>query len=178
MLPFSGMAKVIMTNCELLSLWYRSVAARNGLQMPSYPPASLTQGNWSKKMQTVLSQTRRYLGLAIVVAGLAVGISACSSGSSAPAAGAGAAVAAEPEKVNTKISPGEYQGKFAAGSDHILLDVRTPEEFASGHIPGAVNISVESLAQRLSEVPQDKPVVVYCRSGSRSNQAAQILDRA
>ncbi len=129
-------------------------------------------------MQTVLSQARRYLGLAIVVTGLVVGIGACSSGSPAPAASAGAAVAAAPEKVNTKIAPADYQSKFGAGSDHILIDVRTPEEFASGHIPGSVNIPVDSLGQRLSEVPQDKPVVLYCRSGNRSGQAAQILDQA
>ena len=72
----------------------------------------------------------------------------------------------------------EYQSQFGVGADHILLDVRTPEEFASGHIPGAINIAVDQLPQRLSEVPQDRPVVVYCRSGSRSGQAAQILDRA
>ncbi len=129
-------------------------------------------------MQTVLTQARRYLGLTIVVTGLIVGIGACSSGAPAPAASASAAVAAAPEKVNTKISPADYQGKFGAGSDHLLLDVRTPEEFASGHIPGAVNISVDALAQRLSEVPQEAPVVVYCRSGNRSNQATQILDQA
>ncbi|HRW50677.1 MAG TPA: rhodanese-like domain-containing protein [Caldilinea sp.] len=132
-------------------------------------------------MQTVLSQARRYLGLAIVVTGLVVGIGACSSGApapAAPAASAGAAVAAAPEKVNTKIAPADYQSKFGSGSEHILIDVRTPEEFASGHIPGSVNIPVDSLGQRLSEVPQDKPVVVYCRSGNRSNQAAQILDQA
>lgn len=129
-------------------------------------------------MQTVLSQARRYLGLTIVVIGLVVGIGACSSGSPAPAASAGAAVAAAPEKVNTKIAPADYQSKFGAGSDHILIDVRTPEEFASGHIPGSVNIPVDSLGQRLSEVPQDKPVVLYCRSGNRSGQAAQILDQA
>ncbi len=127
-------------------------------------------------MQTVLSQARRYLGLTIVVIGLVVGIGACSSGSPAPAASA--AVAAAPEKVNTKIAPADYQSKFGAGSDHILIDVRTPEEFASGHIPGSVNIPVDSLGQRLSEVPQDKPVVLYCRSGNRSGQAAQILDQA
>ena len=128
-------------------------------------------------MQTVLFQIRRYLGLAIVVTGLIVGLGACSSGSSDPAANAGSAVAGAPERVNARIAPADYEGKFGS-SDHVLLDVRTPEEFASGHIPGAVNISVESLAQRLGEVPQDKPVVVYCHSGSRSNQAAQILEKA
>ena len=74
------------------------------------------------------------------------------------------------------MSPDEYEQQFlepAAG--HLLLDVRTPEEFNSGHIPGAVNISVESLSSRLSEVPDDQPIVVYCRSGNRSATASQIL---
>jgi len=74
------------------------------------------------------------------------------------------------------LSPQQYISDFENTSrPHLLLDVRTPEEFASGHISGAVNISVESLASRLSEVPQDQPVVVYCRSGNRSATASQIL---
>ena len=59
-----------------------------------------------------------------------------------------------------------------------LIDVRTPEEFASGFIAGAVNIPVDQLSQRLNEVPQDEPVVVYCHSGNRSHQASQILEDA
>lgn len=78
-----------------------------------------------------------------------------------------------------KIAPAEYQQQFsAANANHVLLDVRTPEEFNSGHIPGAVNISVETLAARLSELPADKTIVVYCRSGNRSATAAQILAEA
>ena len=74
------------------------------------------------------------------------------------------------------ISPSEYQDQFISDSnDHLLLDVRTPAEFDGGHINGAVNIAVEELANRLSEVPDDKPIVVYCRSGNRSAQASKIL---
>lgn len=58
----------------------------------------------------------------------------------------------------------------------LLLDVRTPEEFASGHLPGAVNVPVDQLPRRLDEVgSKDKPVVVYCRSGRRSAIAAETL---
>jgi len=61
----------------------------------------------------------------------------------------------------------------------MLLDVRTPEEFAGQRIPGAVNIPVQELATRLKEVgPKGRPVVVYCRSGGRSAGAAQLLKRA
>lgn len=73
------------------------------------------------------------------------------------------------------ITPSEYQVEFGASVDHFLLDVRTPEEFASGHILEAVNISVESLPERLDEVPKDLPIIVYCRSGRRSAIAADLL---
>jgi phage shock protein E len=77
------------------------------------------------------------------------------------------------------LSPIDYQTQFiASNTSHLLLDVRTPEEFASGHIDGAVNIPVESLQRRLSEVPMNQPIVVYCRSGNRSAQASQILAQA
>lgn len=132
-------------------------------------------------MQTKLMALVRNLMVTMLVAGLVLGLGACAGGgqpaASAPVAAAQAGAQAS-AKINTKITPADYQAKFSAGADHLLLDVRTPEEFNSGHIPGAVNISVDQLAQRLSEVPQDKPVVLYCRSGNRSNQAAQILDRA
>lgn len=77
------------------------------------------------------------------------------------------------------ISPSAYMQQFVdAKATHTLIDVRTAEEFASGHIAGAVNIPVEVLASRLSDVPRDRTVVVYCRSGNRSKQAAEILSKA
>lgn len=77
------------------------------------------------------------------------------------------------------ISPSEYQDQFAIPqADHLLIDVRTPDEFASGHLHGAVNIPVESLASRLSEVPNGQPIIVYCRSGNRSATASQVLAQA
>jgi phage shock protein E len=60
-----------------------------------------------------------------------------------------------------------------------LIDVRTPAEYAAGHIEGARNIPVQELAQRLSEVgPKETPVVLYCKSGARSEMAAQMLRQA
>lgn len=83
------------------------------------------------------------------------------------------------DKTLERISPSSYQEQFVASSSpHVLIDVRTAEEFSSGHIHGAVNIPVEALESRLSEVPEDQPVVVYCRSGNRSAQASQILAQA
>jgi rhodanese-related sulfurtransferase len=75
------------------------------------------------------------------------------------------------------ITPAEYQSTFV-DSPHFLLDVRTPEEFAGGYIDGAVNISLQELADRLNDVPKDQPVVLYCRSGNRSAQAADLLREA
>lgn len=57
-----------------------------------------------------------------------------------------------------------------------LVDVRTREEFAAGHVQGAVNIPVQELERRIGELPDKaKPVVVYCRSGARSRSAASLL---
>lgn len=44
-----------------------------------------------------------------------------------------------------------------------VLDVRPPEEYASGHVPGAVNVPLKELARRLKELPQDQEIVAYCR---------------
>jgi phage shock protein E len=68
------------------------------------------------------------------------------------------------------------EAKAAVAAGARLIDVRTPEEFAAGHIPNAINIPVSELGGRLAEVgPKDKTVVVYCRSGARSSRARQEL---
>jgi phage shock protein E len=65
---------------------------------------------------------------------------------------------------------------LAQQPDHLfLLDVRTPQEYAEGHIAGAVNVPYDQLASRLAEVPKDKDVVLYCRSGRRADIAADVL---
>ncbi|MCG9479751.1 MAG: rhodanese-like domain-containing protein [Actinomycetia bacterium] len=58
---------------------------------------------------------------------------------------------------------------------YFLLDVRTQEEYDYGHLEGAYLVPVNELDQRLDELPQNKPIVVYCRSGNRSARAAEIL---
>ncbi len=59
--------------------------------------------------------------------------------------------------------------------DFILLDVRQPAEYRSGHLPGAVFIPLPELPDRLKELDPSKPVVAYCRSGNRSRSAAAFL---
>lgn len=57
-----------------------------------------------------------------------------------------------------------------------IVDVRTPEEFKTGHINGAINIPLDKLQERLDEFRQmPKPILAYCRSGARSGMAVGIL---
>lgn len=62
-------------------------------------------------------------------------------------------------------------------SGYIILDVRTPEEFADGHIPNAVNIPNEVIGtEEIPELPdKEQLILVYCRSGNRSKQASEKL---
>ena len=62
-------------------------------------------------------------------------------------------------------------------SDYIILDVRTPQEYQSGHIPGAICIPNETILQDpIPELPdKDQLILVYCRSGNRSKQASAKL---
>lgn len=62
-------------------------------------------------------------------------------------------------------------------TDYIILDVRTAQEYASGHIPGAVNIPNETIASEAIQQLPDKEqlILVYCRSGNRSKQASEKL---
>ena len=59
-----------------------------------------------------------------------------------------------------------------------LLDVRTPEEWQEGYIPGATLIPLDQLSARYGELPADQEIVIYCRSGNRSAQALLLLTEA
>ena len=61
------------------------------------------------------------------------------------------------------------------GKDFMILDVRTPAEYAAGHIAGATLLPVQELAARLDEVPRDRPVFVHCKGGKRSARASRLL---
>jgi rhodanese-related sulfurtransferase len=64
-------------------------------------------------------------------------------------------------------------------SPRTVVDVRSPEEYAAGHVPAAVNIPVDELEARQSEIPKDRPVVTYCNmyhpGSSRGERAADLL---
>ena len=62
----------------------------------------------------------------------------------------------------------------------VILDVRTPEEYSQGHIPGAINIEYRALPSRISEISSlsNKKIVVYCERGVRANIAEETLKKA
>lgn len=59
--------------------------------------------------------------------------------------------------------------------DPVLIDVREPNEYATGHVPGAINIPLDNLPARVEDVPDGEPVYVICQSGNRSARGADIL---
>jgi rhodanese-related sulfurtransferase len=59
--------------------------------------------------------------------------------------------------------------------DVVILDVREQSEYDAGHIPGVTLIPMNTVANRLGEIPKDKPVIVTCRSGNRSDQVTDFL---
>ncbi|MGE4420875.1 MAG: rhodanese-like domain-containing protein [Pseudodesulfovibrio sp.] len=85
---------------------------------------------------------------------------------------------AEPEGV-TAVSAVQAQADLAADPDIRVLDIRTPAEFAEGHVRGALNIDFLSadFAERLGKLDRDAAYLVYCRSGNRSARAMKVFGR-
>lgn len=79
----------------------------------------------------------------------------------------------------TSLSPQDFQG-LTQEPGVVVLDVRTPAEFASGHLTNAVNIDVESagFGQQLAQLDSGATYAVYCRSGNRSKVALQQMSDA
>lgn len=76
-----------------------------------------------------------------------------------------------------QISMDEAVTMMAQETDYIILDVRRPDEFAAGHIPGAINVPNETIGTaEIPELPdKDQLIMVYCRSGRRSKEASEKL---
>ncbi len=108
---------------------------------------------------------RMMMAILIVVAMPLVG-TACGFGEQTPDGYENASVAHAHE---------HWQQGKSAKIPFMLLDVRTLEEYAAGHVAGAKLIPVQVLAEHLNEVPKDKQVYVYCHSGTRSARAAKLL---
>lgn len=77
------------------------------------------------------------------------------------------------------LSPEEYAQAINQKKVH-LIDVRTPQEYKSGHLKGALNINVfdADFNQKINRLSKDKPVFIYCQSGMRSRQAVAIIHKA
>jgi sulfur-carrier protein adenylyltransferase/sulfurtransferase len=78
-----------------------------------------------------------------------------------------------------EITPQELKAQLdgPSGASVCLIDVRQPEEFAIGHLPGARLIPLGELGRRLDEIPQGVEVVAYCHHGMRSLQAVGVMAR-
>lgn len=76
------------------------------------------------------------------------------------------------------ISPSELDARNRSGDAPVVIDVRTPEEYAAGHIPGAVNIPYDSVAERIAEVDASNGVALYCMVGPRARMGEAALLRA
>lgn len=116
--------------------------------------------------------------ITLVVASIFFIIALSSCTSQAPLAGLGGADSAhtvqleEVREITIDEAYQLYQDKVA------FLDVRTPEEWNVAHVPGATLLPLDDLEARVGELPNDLKLVVYCRSGNRSAEAARILMEA
>lgn len=93
-------------------------------------------------------------------------------------AATGTAIAQDAEIVDsTTIGADELMSRIEAETAPTILDVRTPEEFAAGHVPGAINILYTELEERYSELELEgsDELVVYCQSGRRAAIAEAAL---
>ena len=78
----------------------------------------------------------------------------------------------------TVLSQEDFRVRLADTDDYLLLDVRTPEEYAEGHIANAVNIDFlnpSAFDQEVAKLDKNKTVMIYCRSGNRSGKASKKL---
>lgn len=91
--------------------------------------------------------------------------------------GCGSADSSSPNNTYERISMSEGLERMASDEDYILLDVRRADEFEAGHIPGAINLPNEEIGR--DEIPslpnKAQTIYIYCRSGNRSQQAAEKL---
>ena len=86
------------------------------------------------------------------------------------------------DRTLTAIPPGFYKVDDVAGLKRLqanaqaqVVDVREPAEYGAGHIPGAINMPLRTLAQHLDQIERDRPVVLYCSSGYRSAMGVVTL---
>jgi rhodanese-related sulfurtransferase len=76
------------------------------------------------------------------------------------------------------VQPDELRSRLERGDPIFMLDVREPDEVAQWAFPGALNIPLGQLGERVDELPQDGTIVVLCHSGMRSASACDALNEA
>lgn len=81
-------------------------------------------------------------------------------------------------KPRPEIEPAELKERLDRGEKITLIDVRSPEEYALARLPGAVLIPMETVVDRLAEIPRRGPVVLYCHHGMRSARVQDFLKRS
>lgn len=112
----------------------------------------------------------------LTMAAFAIFSLGCGAGSAADG-GKGAVTEEKQEAKFRQVSSTEAQKMLAEETGYILLDVRTPKEYAEGHIPNAVNLPNETIQKEPPAILADKGqrIFLYCRSGRRSQDAAAKL---
>ena len=120
---------------------------------------------------------KRYIVLLLVLSSLLVGCATPAPAAPKDTPQAVSATVAQPMALPADVTPKTVEELRATGAI-VVIDVREPDEFAEGRIPGATLIPLGQLADRTDEVPTDVPVVMVCRSGNRSGQAVQLLQKA
>ncbi|MGO4106634.1 rhodanese-like domain-containing protein [Paenibacillus sp. YAF4_2] len=81
----------------------------------------------------------------------------------------------KPAKGLRNLNTEGFKAEMTKPDKPFVIDVREPSEYKGGYIAGAKNIPLSQLSGRLSEIPKDQQVLLYCRSGMRSQSAAKML---
>ena len=91
-------------------------------------------------------------------------------------------VSTQPQSVSQlaykTISVSDASAMIQSSPNLVILDVRTADEYAQGHLKGAINIPLSDLPVQIGELDRNRPILIYCRTGVRSAQASTILVNA
>jgi rhodanese-related sulfurtransferase len=87
-------------------------------------------------------------------------------------------VPVQAEEVAASISPADLNARVSEGTGPLVVDVRTSEEFRSGHIPGAINIPHDRIVDHIGELQSEHGVALYCMVGVRARLGEHALQEA